>query len=165
MQPSGEYKAGGSRTVGGQFYVEDVARFREGGKHVRAAIQRIASQDGAGTHVVIPQDPGQAGKDQAASIIAENAGQRITAERETGSKEVRAEPFAAQCEAGNVLLVRGPWNEAFLEELASFPNGATDDQVDAAAGAFTKLTEIRAPMNITMGMVSQIQRMGKHRRT
>jgi hypothetical protein len=42
-------------------------------------------------------------------------------------------------EAGNVLLVRGPWNDAFLDEARSFPVGAHDDQVDAAADAYVWL--------------------------
>ena len=32
--------------------------------------------------------------------------------------------------------MRGPWVEAFLEEVSMFPNAAHDDQVDALAGAF-----------------------------
>jgi len=47
--------------------------------------------------------------------------------------------FAARCEAGNVKLVRGPWNAAFLDELCVAPSGAHDDQIDAAALAFNKL--------------------------
>jgi hypothetical protein len=43
-------------------------------------------------------------------------------------------------EAGNVALVPGPWNGAFLDELSTFPQGAHDDQVDAASLAFSQLT-------------------------
>jgi predicted phage terminase large subunit-like protein len=123
---------------GNKFYIEDVVRFRETGASVRKAIKTMASHDGIACTVVIPQDPGQAGKEQAASIIGENAGSIIVAERETGPKATRAEPLAAQCEAGNVYLLRAPWNETFIEELCSFPQGH-DDQVDAAAGAFNRL--------------------------
>ncbi len=58
----------------------------------------------------------------------------------TGSKEVRANPLSSQAEAGNIKLVRGPWINAFLDELEAFPNGAHDDQVDAASGALSDLT-------------------------
>lgn len=58
---------------------------------------------------------------------------------ETGSKAVRAKALAAQVEAGNVVLLRAPWNKAFREELSMFPNGTHDDQVDAASRAFNKL--------------------------
>ena len=43
-------------------------------------------------------------------------------------------------QAGNVFLVAGSWNAAFLEEAECFPNGKFKDQIDAASGAFAKLT-------------------------
>jgi len=123
----------------GKFYIEHVLRMRDIGFVVRQAIKNCASQDGIRCKIRIPQDAAQAGKDQATSIIAENAGYVISADRETGEKAVRAEPFAAQCEAGNVYLVKGDWNDAFIDELCGFPSVAHDDQLDAAAGAFRRL--------------------------
>jgi predicted phage terminase large subunit-like protein len=125
-------------TDGTRFYVEDVAKLRDTPAKVRRAISNTATLDGKSCDIVIPEDPGQAGKAQAQSIIAENAGYKIKAERETGDKATRAEPFAAQAEAGNVCLLRGAWNEAFIDELCAFPQGH-DDQFDAAAGAFNHL--------------------------
>lgn len=124
--------------AGGNYYVENVKRFREVGAAVRIAVQTQAGIDGRACHILLAQDPGQAGKEQAASYIAMLAGYVVRAERETGSKEVRAEPYAAQCEAGNVYLVEGPWNEAYIDEMCSFPAGH-DDQVDASSGAFNYL--------------------------
>ena len=57
----------------------------------------------------------------------------------TGSKEVRADPFAAQVQGGNVKLVAGDGHYAFLDELESFPSGKYRDQTDAASGAFNRL--------------------------
>jgi predicted phage terminase large subunit-like protein len=54
----------------------------------------------------------------------------------TGSKITRSRPFRAQCEAGNVFLVRGPWNQAYIDELCGFPTGKNDDQVDGSSTAF-----------------------------
>ena len=51
-----------------------------------------------------------------------------------GGKITRAQSISPLIEAGNVLLphpVFKPWVTDFLEECASFPNGAHDDQVDA----------------------------------
>jgi hypothetical protein len=45
----------------------------------------------------------------------------------------------AQCEHGFVKLVAGDWNQTFVDELCAFPNGAHDDQVDAASSAFRAL--------------------------
>jgi predicted phage terminase large subunit-like protein len=56
------------------------------------------------------------------------------------NKEHRAEPYAVQVQAGNVLLLAEEWNRAFLDEHETFPSGKFKDQVDAASGAFTKVT-------------------------
>jgi len=123
----------------GNFYIGHVERERYDGGGVRRLIVNTAMQDGAGVEIVIPKDPAQAGKVQAQDYIAMLAGFRAYAEPQTGDKVTRAEPFAAQAEAGNVRLVAGTWNEAFLDEAANFPNGAFKDQIDAAATAFARL--------------------------
>jgi predicted phage terminase large subunit-like protein len=146
----------------GKFYIENVVRFRETGATVRRTIKTMAACDGRSCRIVIPQDPGQAGKDQAASIIGENAGFRIEAERETGDKGTRAEPLAAQCEAGNVYLVRADWNEAFIDELCGFPKGH-DDMVDAASGAFTKLAAAKRPIIFSNELLTGIAAAGARR--
>jgi predicted phage terminase large subunit-like protein len=67
------------------------------------------------------------------------AGYTVRAVRETGSKELRSDIFASQVNAGNVYIVRNPWNYEFIEELRNFPAGKHDDMVDASAGAFNEL--------------------------
>jgi hypothetical protein len=59
------------------------------------------------------------------------------------SKELRADPFAAQVQGGNVYLHAGAWVQDFLEEAESFPNSPHKDQVDAAAMAFHHLATAR----------------------
>jgi predicted phage terminase large subunit-like protein len=153
-------------SLDGEYYIEDVMRFRELGAHVHATIKTtsVTDQTWGVCHVVVPQDPGQAGKDQVAAYIKENAGIRISAERETGSKITRAEPFAAQCEAGNVYLVRGAWNEAFIDELCKINpatiNAIETDQMDAAAGAFNKLLSLKG-FQATQEMVDEVNRIGR----
>ena len=66
-------------------------------------------------------------------------GYKVAADKVTGSKEVRADPFAAQVQGGNVKLVAGGWQYDFLDEMESFPSGKYRDQVDAASGAFNRL--------------------------
>lgn len=59
-----------------------------------------------------------------------------------GSKEARAQAVSPQCEAGNVWLPDpslAPWVGDFVEELAAFPSGMTDDQVDATSQALFRL--------------------------
>lgn len=59
-----------------------------------------------------------------------------------GSKEARAHAVSPDIEAGNVYLPspkRAPWIQDYIEEWAAFPNGATDDQVDATTQALDRL--------------------------
>lgn len=56
-----------------------------------------------------------------------------------GDKYTRALPFAARVEAGRVGIVKAAWNREYLDELAVFPNGAKDDQVDGSSGAYEML--------------------------
>ncbi len=56
-----------------------------------------------------------------------------------GDKYTRAQPFASRVNAGKVKARRAAWNRAYLDELAVFPMGAHDDQVDASSGAYDML--------------------------
>lgn len=58
----------------------------------------------------------------------------------TDPKMARALPWLALAEAGKVYLVRGHWNEEFMNEAASFPMGTHDDQIDAVSLAFELAT-------------------------
>src|SRR3990167_3052084 len=137
----------GARTAGvkmgrapdGSIIVADLKTAAEEGHRVRQLIKTVAETDGMGVEISLPQDPGQAGKAQASDYIAMLAGWNVHARPETGDKETRAEPFAAQCEGGNVYLVRGPWNSDFVDEVALFPGGPRKDVVDACSGAFGRL--------------------------
>lgn len=127
---------------GSYWYVEDVVRGQWSSLERETVIRRTAEADRArfgDVEIWLEQEPGSGGKDSAEYTIRNLAGFAAYAERASGTKEVRAEPFAAQCEAGNVKLVRGDWNERYLDELTVFPNGLHDDQVDASSGAFNRL--------------------------
>jgi len=128
-----------SRDRLGIFYIEDVVRFQGSPLSVETAIQNTASQDGRAVHIGIEQDPGQAGKAEAEYQIRNLAGYRATAFPVTKDKPTRAGPFSSQAEAGNVKVLRAPWNRDFFIELENFPEGDHDDQVDASSGAFMML--------------------------
>ncbi len=55
-------------------------------------------------------------------------------------KIARALPWIALAEAGKVFLIRGHWNQDFIDETASFPLGRHDDQIDAVSIAFRMAT-------------------------
>ncbi|MER8925798.1 phage terminase large subunit [Mesorhizobium sp. M0859] len=123
----------------GTFYVEDVERDRWSPGEVETKLKNIATHDGLEVTIRMPQDPGSAGKSDAATKLKLLAGWDVKALPVTGDKATRAKPASAQAEAGNVKLVRGRWNEKFLDEVCSFPNGQFDDQVDAFADALNEL--------------------------
>lgn len=131
-----------ARMKNGQYIVLDVIRRAAGASDVRRIIRAAAVTDKAEYKCLtirIPQDPGQAGKAQAQSMARDLAGYRVVILPVSGAKTSRAEPFAAQWQRGNVLLLEGAWNETFLDELAGFPDALHDDQVDAAADAFSEV--------------------------
>jgi len=55
-------------------------------------------------------------------------------------KLTRALPLVARSEQGKLAIVRGSWNQKFLDELCAFPEGIHDDQVDACSGGMTLLS-------------------------
>jgi predicted phage terminase large subunit-like protein len=88
----------------------------------------------------IEQEPGSGGLESAERTILMLKGFNAKKDKVTGSKETRADPYAAQVEAGNVSIVAGDWNRAWLDEHEQFPTGKYKDQVDASGGAFAKGT-------------------------
>ncbi len=81
------------------------------------------------------QDPGSAGVAEAQATARAPDGYCVKFSPATGDKETRAKPVSAQCEAGNIKLVRALWNAEFLRELENFPAAKHDDAVDALSGA------------------------------
>lgn len=138
----GAHTAGVKMGVGddGLFYVIDAVRGQWGAAERERTIKSVAGLDGHGTKVWIEQEPGSGGKESAESTIRNLAGYTIKSERPTGDKATRAEPFAVQVEAGNVRMLRGDWNQAYIDEVKTFPVGKYKDQIDASSGAFNKLS-------------------------
>lgn len=125
--------------VDGNFYVMNAVVDRLGPEGVVRLIKNTATLDGKAVEGSLPQDPGQAGKSQVKFLIQQLAGYNYRSGVESGDKVTRAMPFAAQAEAGNVYIVKGTWNQAYLDELEAFPISAIKDQVDASSRAFNEL--------------------------
>lgn len=136
------------KTPNDRYVIADATRIQGTANEAERLIKNTAAQDKS-THKKVkgslPQDPGQAGKAQSQYLIAQLAGFDYRASPETGDKVTRAEPLSAQAEAGNVDLIEGDWNAAFLDELCNFPFGRFMDQVDAASRAFSELTKPARP--------------------
>lgn len=128
-----------SRGNDGIFYIENSDRFKGTPGEVEKKLKSVARDDGKRCPISIPQDPGQAGKAQVRYLSRILAGYIIHFSPETGSKEDRAGALASQAEAGNVRVIAGDWNKAFIDEACMFPMGTFKDQIDAASRAFHRL--------------------------
>jgi predicted phage terminase large subunit-like protein len=125
----------------GRIYVMGRAKDRASPFNVRTMISNTAEADTPNVRIGIPQDPGQAGKSEAQDIIRSMGKFNVRARRESGDKIMRFGAFSAQCQAGNVYVLRGSWNEDYFTTLEAFPSMAHDDDVDASSGAYAMLTE------------------------
>lgn len=125
---------------GGRVTIADIVRLRGSPEDVEQAIKNTAARDGRDCVIHIPQDPGQAGKSQIAYLTKQLMGYTVVSATVTGDKITRAEPFASQCNVGNISMLRAEWNDALINEMRMFPNSVFDDQVDAGSLAFEGLT-------------------------
>jgi len=152
-----------ARDANGFFYVEDVQRFQLTAFPRNEKIKQTAELDRqryGNIKTYVEQPPGLA-KESTDAVIKLLAGFSAYPDVVRGDKVERAEPFKAQCEAGNVKLVRGEWNRKYLDEMTAFPAGRNDDQIDGSSGAFKKLTgkskRIVAPGAVTSNSTWETQ--------
>jgi predicted phage terminase large subunit-like protein len=141
-EAEGDYTAGVllERNSDGRYLVADVVRGQWSPGKTEEKILEAAEKDGKNVPIRFEQERGAAGKIVVAHYKKLLAGHTVRGKIATGDKEVRAQPASALCEARKVDLLKGPWNNAFLEELAMFNHGANDDQVDAFSGAVVDLS-------------------------
>jgi predicted phage terminase large subunit-like protein len=121
------------------FYVMDVVRGQWSAPKRERTILATAHMDGHLVTIWTEQEPGSGGKESAEATTRNLAGFSVKSERPTGEKSVRAEPLSVQVEAGNVLMLRADWNQAYIDEMKTFPVGKYKDQIDASSGAINKL--------------------------
>jgi predicted phage terminase large subunit-like protein len=157
-----------ARSADGNWYVEHVVHGQWGPDERDRQIMATAKRDRArygpnyDPAIWIEQEPGSSGIDAYRYIARQLAGFRVGPDRPTGPKEVRAEPWASQCAAGNVYLVDdGTWDlVGWIEEHCLFPLGKLKDRVDSASGAFGKLVQTRpAALRVIGGGRSRSKRL------
>jgi predicted phage terminase large subunit-like protein len=131
-------------------YIEDMRRLRGTPKSVEELVKQTAEIDGKDVAIYIEQEPGSSGVTVIDHYVRKVLhGWNVHGIKSTGSKADRAKPLSAQAEAGNIKIVRGYWNEDYLNEVTPFPNPKIhDDQVDASSGAFTHLA--RQPQSMSL---------------
>lgn len=152
-----------SRCPRGIFYVEDVVRGQWSPADRDTVILQTAHSDaeqfGGEVMIYAEQEGGSGGKEVMQQMIKMLAGFPVYRDLASGSgqrnvggvklpgqaKVTRAQPLAAQAEAGNVRMVKAKWNQEFLSELSAFPESSQADQVDAASAALNRLAALTQP--------------------
>lgn len=136
----------------------------------RASIPLISGSfpvDPPGTVVADEQSPADAGLERAVNFLKEARTHGIPARvltlSERGSKyshkgvdiAARMAPLAVESQNGMVYILRGPWNDHFLDGAQAFDGdkngGYHDDEVDAAAGAYQLLSDFARNGRFTLG--------------
>lgn len=123
-----------------RFVVAHIERFREDPGPTERRVVATASSDGKRVPILMEQEPGSAGKTvitnwQTRPLL----GYQVIPMRKTGPKEEYWKPLSGFANVSPILLVRGQWNKAYVEEMTSLPVGH-DDQADSTSQGFGHLT-------------------------
>ncbi len=119
----------------GIYYVCDVQRFRGTPKVVEQRILQTAQTDPYGTKIRMEMEPGSSGVtaiDHYARYVL--VGFNFIGIPSKKNKVLRAGPFSSAAESGNVTLIRGAWNNNYLDELESFRGGDEKNDQCVAQG-------------------------------
>lgn len=132
---------------GDKLLVSNGRAVRESPGGVDVLLDAMVRGDGPGVIQCMPQDPAQAGKDQAIrrKALAHHAGaNEVRVSPEYSGKIYRADTYSAECEKGNVFLVDdGTWDiEEYISELCAFPVGKYADYVDASSRVCNELLQV-----------------------
>lgn len=132
-------------TDGRDYYILDVARFRETPGATKHKMKEKARHfDGYETTIAWEEEKGSAGKFNTHDLCGFFLGYVTYPDPVTGDKVERAKPIAAAAEHGHVFMVEGLWNTAFLSEISQFGSGkGHKDQVDALSGACKILSSVQ----------------------
>lgn len=124
----------------GTMCVADLKSMRDSPGQVENLIKTVASHDTHSVSIMSQKDPGSAGVKEAEYFIRMLSGYIVHVQTISKDKITRAKPVSAQAEAGNIQVLRAPWNYEFFRELENFPDGKHDDIVDTLSGGFNAMT-------------------------
>lgn len=135
----------------GRIIIGNCVRFQEEAGEVEKIMVQTAHLDGLAVAQREEREGGASGKGVIAGRAKAMAGIDYDEVHLGQNKVIRAKPLRTQASAGNVYLlrtgdpVRDAWIEPFLQELAVFPTGKNDDQVDGASCSYNSLVLMPAP--------------------
>ena len=105
-----------------------------------ALLQQTAVLDSDLIPIAHELEGGASGIRDAQHIKTLLQGYQVSGVRPQGDKLLRGRNFATAGKNGKVFILKGEWNEDFLDELDNVPNGLMD-RYDAVVGAFNTLAD------------------------
>jgi len=133
------------RIVNGVTYIMDATNEQIDPARTDSTMLNTAAQDGKTVTVRWEQEGGASGKRDTHHIVTMFQGYDAKGIIPQGDKLLRAKPLAAQAYAGNVKLLRGAWNERWLNHMHGQPDLDHDDEMDAASGMYNELLKGAKP--------------------
>jgi predicted phage terminase large subunit-like protein len=130
------------------FYIEDQVGGCFAWDDIKKLIVETAERDGESVKIFVEQEPASGGKNQVEelkSYVREKLPGHpvVVGYPPPHDRVICANTWFAEAKNGHVYLVYGDWNEKFLRQFASFPEGRHDDRITSASGARYNLAPIK----------------------
>jgi predicted phage terminase large subunit-like protein len=121
-EEDGSYTAGVkmSKMKDKSFIIHDIVRGQWSADVRERMMRQTAINDGKDVRIHIEQEPGSGGKESVEASIKNLVGFAAYADRPTGDKIRRADPYSVQVNISNVSLLRGDWTQAYKVQLLIF---------------------------------------------
>lgn len=156
----GKFTAGllvGVHRESGRLVLADLVHGQWGPGNRDEKIKNAAVADGRRVVQDIPDDPGAGGTAQTEYIVKKLRGYPVVFGPESGDKGTRAMPAAAECNVGNMIMLRADWNKKVINELRSFPNGTYTDIGDALSRAYARLFPTAGKITINQNLINRLK--------
>lgn len=131
------------KRVGDTIYILDAIAQQVSPAEADELIIGIAKLDGVNTRVQWELEGGSAGKRDEDHLRKLLERFNASAVKPMGDKITRAKPLASEAMRGNVKILRGDWNENYLDALYAFDGTSkprVNDLTDASSGAYHSLS-------------------------
>lgn len=135
----------------GAFIILHMVETRDTPLQVENLVKTMALHDGYECEIGLEQDPGSAGASDISHMTRILAGYNVRVFKPTKDKITRCGPVSSQAEHGNILMIKGRWNDSLLMNLENFPPDSTeghDDHADALSGAFNAIAQTSSILDV-----------------
>lgn len=123
-------------------YLLDLVRERWSPGEVDLHLKGFAEKDGHEVLIWTEEEGGSSGKTVSWNIQNRILkGYKVEPIHATGPKELRAQPAFAGAERGDLVMVKGDWNDILRNEIVRFPNGEHDDCIDPMGLVYNQLVK------------------------